>query len=75
MQFNIERDHLLPMLQNVGSIIERREKMPILSCLLFRLEPEQLTVTATDMEVELLVRSESESGSNRGNHPAGPKTA
>ena len=58
MQFNIERDHLLPMLQNVGSIVERREKMPILSCLLFRLEAEQLTVTATDMEVELLVRSD-----------------
>ena len=57
MKFIIERDTLLPMLQDVANIVERRQTLPVLSCLLFRLEPERLTITATDAEVELVIHA------------------
>lgn len=56
MKFNINRDALLPVLQTVSSVVDRRQTLPILSNLLFVLEPNSLSVTATDMEVELIVK-------------------
>ncbi len=56
MKFNIDRDALLPVLQAVSGVVDRRQTLPILSNLLFNLEPDFLSVTATDMEVELIVK-------------------
>jgi DNA polymerase III subunit beta len=56
MKFNINRDVLLPVLQTVSGVVDRRQTLPILSNLLFTLESNSLSVTATDMEVELIVK-------------------
>jgi len=58
MKFNIDRDVLLPVLQTVSGVVDRRQTLPILSNLLFNLETNSLSVTATDMEVELIVKIE-----------------
>lgn len=58
MKFNINRDVLLPVLQAVSGVVDRRQTLPILSNLLFNLEPNSLSVTATDMEVEIIVKLE-----------------
>ena len=55
MNFNIKRNDLLPSLQCVSGNIERRQTLPILSNLLFSITPKALSITATDMEVELVV--------------------
>jgi DNA polymerase III subunit beta len=58
MKFNIDRDALLPVLQTVSGVVDRRQTLPILSNLLFNLEHGSLSVTATDMEVEIIVKLE-----------------
>ena len=55
MNFNIKRSDLLPCLQCVSGNVERRQTLPILSNLLFNIKPNTLSVTASDMEVELVV--------------------
>lgn len=55
MKFNIDREVLLPVLQTVSGVVDRRQTLPILSNLLFNLGSSSLSVTATDMEVELVV--------------------
>jgi len=55
MKFNIDREALLPVLQTVSGVVNRRQTLPILSNLLFNLEPNSLSITATDMEVEFVV--------------------
>ena len=55
MNFNIKRSDLLPCLQCVSGNVERRQTLPILSNLLFNITPNTLSVTASDMEVELVV--------------------
>ncbi len=55
MKFNIDRDVLLPVLQTVSGVVDRRQTLPILSNLLFNLGTGSLSVTATDMEVEFIV--------------------
>ncbi len=58
MKFNIDRDVLLPVLQTVSGVVDRRQTLPILSNLLFSFESGSMSVTATDMEVELIVKIE-----------------
>ena len=55
MNFNIKRSVLLPCLQCVSSNVERRQTLPILSNLLFDIKPNTLSITASDMEVEVVV--------------------
>ena len=57
MNFNIKRTELLPCLQCVSGNVERRQTLPILSNLLFDIKPNSFSVTATDMEVELVVEA------------------
>ncbi len=66
MQFEIDRDELLRPLQLVIGVVERRQTLPVLSNVLLGLEPGRLSVTATDLEVELQAKVEldtEESGS------------
>jgi DNA polymerase-3 subunit beta len=58
MKLTIEREQLLPALQVVNGVVERRQTLPILSNLLLRVGAKSLTLTATDMEVELVVEIE-----------------
>jgi len=54
MKFIIKREELLPALQIVNGVIERRQTLPILSNLLLSAKKNSLTLTGTDMEVELI---------------------
>lgn len=55
MKLTILREDILPALQIVNGVVERRQTLPILSNLLFKVDAKVLTLTATDMEVELMV--------------------
>lgn len=56
MKFTIKRNDLLPSLQSVNSVIERRHTLPILSNLLVEIDKNAVTLTGTDMEVELIAK-------------------
>jgi len=62
MKFSIEREQLLPALQIIGGVVERRQTLPILANTLLYVDEGQLSLTATDMEVELVVRLALEGG-------------
>lgn len=60
MKFNIDRDSLLPGIQIVNGVIERRHTLPILSNLLMSVTRNGITLTGTDMEVELICNLQKE---------------
>jgi DNA polymerase-3 subunit beta len=53
MKFSAEREAMLLPLQAVIGVVERRQTMPILSNVLVTANANGLTITATDLEVEL----------------------
>lgn len=54
MELIIERSKLLPILQIVIGVVERRQPLPILANILLSITADQLQITASDMEVELV---------------------
>lgn len=58
MKLLVNRSALLPALQALNSVVERRQTLPVLSNVLLMSDGERLALTATDMEVELQVRLE-----------------
>ncbi len=54
MKLNCEREQILSPLQAVIGVVERRQTMPILANVLLTVRDERLSVTATDLEVELV---------------------
>jgi DNA polymerase-3 subunit beta len=62
MKFTITREALLPALHRVAGVIERRQTLPILSNVLLSLDGEALSLTGTDLEVQLVARTTVESG-------------
>ena len=54
MNFNINRNEILPALQVVCGVVDRRQALPILSNLLIVAEKDKITFTGTDMEVEMV---------------------
>jgi DNA polymerase-3 subunit beta len=60
MKFSVAREALLKPLQAVIGVVERRQTMPILSNVLLVAKEGQLSVTATDLEVELVAQAEVE---------------
>lgn len=56
MKFSIERSHLLKPLQQVSGALGGRPTLPILGNLLLKVEDNVLSMTATDLEVELISR-------------------
>ena len=58
MKFSAQREALLEPLQAVIGVVERRQTMPILANLLLVVSGGRLTVTATDLEVELVAAAE-----------------
>ena len=64
MKFSAERESLLAALQSVIGVVERRQTMPILANLLLSAESGKLSVTATDLEVELVASTEIKSAAD-----------
>ncbi len=58
MKFTAAREALLKPLQAVIGVVERRQTMPILSNVLLVAKDGELSVTATDLEVELVAQAE-----------------
>jgi len=56
MKFAVSREALLKPLQLVAGVVERRQTLPVLSNVLIQLKGDQLTLTGTDLEVEILGR-------------------
>ena len=54
MKFSISRDALLKPLNLVAGVVERRHTLPVLSNVLISLDQNRLSLTGTDLEVELV---------------------
>lgn len=61
MKFSVNRELLLKPLQQVAGVVERRQTLPVLSNLLLKVFGSQLSLTGTDLEVELIGQIEVES--------------
>jgi DNA polymerase-3 subunit beta len=57
MKFSADREAILTPLQAVIGVVERRQTMPILANVLVTSRDDQLSFTATDLEVELVART------------------
>lgn len=57
MKFSADREAILSPLQAVIGVVERRQTMPILANVLISGRDDQLSLTATDLEVELVARA------------------
>ncbi len=53
MKIKSNKDQLLPALLRAGSIVERRQTLPILANLLMEVHQGQMTLTGSDLEVEV----------------------
>ena len=56
MKFKIQREVFLKPLQQVIGVVERRQTLPVLSNILLIADDDGITLTATDLEVELHAR-------------------
>ncbi len=66
MKFVISREALLKPLNLVAGVVERRQTLPILSNVMLELEGDQLSITGTDLEVELVGRVKLETAAESG---------
>ena len=64
MKFTAAREALLKPLQAVIGVVERRQTMPILANVLIIAKNGRLSVTATDLEVELVAETDVEADSD-----------
>jgi DNA polymerase-3 subunit beta len=56
MKFTINREQLLTPLQQIVSVIEKRQIMPILSNVLIVVNEQQLILTGTDLEIQMVAK-------------------
>ncbi|OUS17311.1 DNA polymerase III subunit beta [Gammaproteobacteria bacterium 50_400_T64] len=63
MKFSVSKETLVKQLQMAVGVVERRQTLPILANVLIRLNEGELTLTGTDLEVEIISRTASEMGS------------
>ncbi|MBK4988581.1 DNA polymerase III subunit beta [Pseudomonas sp. S36] len=66
MHFTIQREALLKPLQLVAGVVERRQTLPVLSNVLLVVQGQQLSLTGTDLEVELVGRVQLEESAEPG---------
>lgn len=57
MRFSLQREVLLKPLQQVVNVVERRHTLPVLANLLAVVKNGQLSLTGTDLEVEMVART------------------
>jgi len=56
MQIEFEREKVLKPLTMVAGVVERRQTLPILSYMLLRADEDGVSLTGTDLEVEMVCR-------------------
>ncbi len=56
MKLSLTRDQMLKPLQQVAGVVEKRQTLQVLSNVLFTVDEQGLSLTGTDLEVELLSR-------------------
>ncbi|MFC3608113.1 DNA polymerase III subunit beta [Stutzerimonas tarimensis] len=66
MHFTIQREALLKPLQLVAGVVERRQTLPVLSNVLLVIDGQRLSLTGTDLEVELVGRVDLEEAADAG---------
>jgi DNA polymerase-3 subunit beta len=54
MQLTIDRERLLKPLQLITNTVDRKQALPILSNILFKISDQRLTLLGTDLEIELI---------------------
>ncbi len=54
MKFSIQRESFLQPLSQVVGVVERRQTLPVLANFLLAVRDNELAITGTDMEVELI---------------------
>ncbi|HYA38981.1 MAG TPA: DNA polymerase III subunit beta [Candidatus Methylomirabilis sp.] len=54
MQINLTRDELLKPLSYVAGVVEKRQTLPVLSYVLLRQHDGSMTLTGTDLEIEVV---------------------
>jgi DNA polymerase-3 subunit beta len=57
MRFSLQREVFLKPLAQVVNVVERRQTLPVLANLLARVDGDQLSLTGTDLEVEMVART------------------
>lgn len=57
MKISANRDDLLKPLQQIVGVVERRQTLPILANVLITVKDKELSLTATDLEVELRTKA------------------
>lgn len=58
MQFTINRENLLKPLQQVCAVLTSRPNIPVLNNVLLQIEGDNLSITGTDLEVELTTNAQ-----------------
>ena len=58
MKFTIARDRLLKALQLATGVVERRQTLPVLANLLIKANEDGVSLTGTDLEVEMVARTD-----------------
>jgi DNA polymerase-3 subunit beta len=66
MKFTVSREALVKPLQLVAGVVERRQTLPVLANVLIVLEGNQLSLTGTDLEVEIVGRVQLENAGTDG---------
>jgi DNA polymerase-3 subunit beta len=62
MKFTIEREQLLPALQMVNGVIERRQTLPVLANFLLSINANSIILSGTDMEAEIVATIDQKTG-------------
>jgi DNA polymerase III subunit beta len=57
MRFSLQREAFLKPLTQVVNVVERRQTLPVLANFLVQVQSGQLSLTGTDLEVEMIARS------------------
>jgi DNA polymerase-3 subunit beta len=57
MRFSLQREAFLKPLAQVVNVVERRQTLPVLANFLVQVQGGQLSLTGTDLEVEMIARS------------------
>jgi DNA polymerase-3 subunit beta len=64
MQINLTREELLKPLGYVAGIVERRQTLPVLSYVLLRQQDGEMSLTGTDLELEVIAKIKQETAAS-----------
>lgn len=64
MQITLTREELLKPLSYVAGIVERRQTLPVLSYVMLRQQEGEMTLTGTDLEIEVIAKIKKEAGAS-----------